>query len=159
MSLTQAPHVHAQMLIRRPVAEVFEAIVDPGITTRFWFTHSTGRLGPDVKVTWKWEMYGASAPVVVKSFVPNERIVIEWGEPVSHVAWTFAPRGPDATLVQIENHTFPGSSDDDVVAAAIDSMGGFAFVLAGLKAYLEHGIALNLVADHHPDLADTPSEA
>ncbi|MBC7990984.1 MAG: polyketide cyclase, partial [Luteimonas sp.] len=26
------------MLIRRPVAEVFEAFVDPAITSRFWFT-------------------------------------------------------------------------------------------------------------------------
>jgi hypothetical protein len=43
-------------------------------------------------------------------------------------------------------------SDDDMVAKAIDSQGGFAMVLAGLKALLEHKGALNLVADHYPDL-------
>jgi uncharacterized protein YndB with AHSA1/START domain len=32
----------AEMLIRRPVAEVFEAFVDPAVTTRFWFTKSEG---------------------------------------------------------------------------------------------------------------------
>jgi uncharacterized protein YndB with AHSA1/START domain len=34
------------MLIRRPVAEVFEAVVDPDVTTKFWFTRSSGRLEP-----------------------------------------------------------------------------------------------------------------
>ena len=33
----------AEMLIRKPVAEVFEAFVDPAITTQFWFTKSSGR--------------------------------------------------------------------------------------------------------------------
>lgn len=43
------------------------------------------------------------------------------------------------------------SLNDEIVAQALDSMGGFTFVLAGLKAFLEHGIVLNLVADHNPD--------
>ena len=34
---------------------------------------------------------------------------------------------------------------------ALDSMGGFSLVLAALKAWLEHGIALNLVADRNPE--------
>ena len=38
-----------------------------------------------------------------------------------------------------------------IVAEAIDSTGGFSFLLAGLKAFLEHGIELSLVADHAPD--------
>ena len=44
MALQNAPIAKAQMLIRRPVAEVFEAFVDPSTTTQFWFTKSTGRL-------------------------------------------------------------------------------------------------------------------
>ena len=42
-------------------------------------------------------------------------------------------------------------SDDEKVAQAMDSMGGFCHLLAGCKAFLEHGIELNLVADHNPD--------
>ncbi|MEV1167923.1 hypothetical protein [Nonomuraea sp. NPDC049784] len=34
------------MLIRRPPAEVFQAFADPDVTTRFWFTKSTGKLTP-----------------------------------------------------------------------------------------------------------------
>jgi len=37
------------------------------------------------------------------------------------------------------------------VNAAIDSMGGFSLVLAGLKTFLEHGVELNLTADRNPD--------
>jgi hypothetical protein len=37
------------------------------------------------------------------------------------------------------------------VRSAIDSAGGFSLVIAGLKAWLEHGIQLNLVTDRHPD--------
>ena len=44
LQLTQAPVANAAMLIRKPVAEVFEAFVDRDITRRFWFTKSTGRL-------------------------------------------------------------------------------------------------------------------
>jgi len=68
------PVVSPQMLIRRPVAEGFEAFVDPRITTKFWFTKGSGRV----------------------------------------------------------------------------ETGGFSLLLAGAKAYLEHGVELHLVADRHP---------
>jgi uncharacterized protein YndB with AHSA1/START domain len=35
MALKNKPTAKAQMLIRRPAAEVFEAFVDPAITTKF----------------------------------------------------------------------------------------------------------------------------
>jgi hypothetical protein len=38
-----------------------------------------------------------------------------------------------------------------MVKQAINSMGGFSFLLAGLKALLEHNVVLNLSADHDPD--------
>ncbi|PXZ70790.1 polyketide cyclase, partial [Pseudomonas aeruginosa] len=34
----------AEMLIRRPIAEVFEAFVDPAITARFWYSRGDARL-------------------------------------------------------------------------------------------------------------------
>src|SRR5262245_15060798 len=139
------------MLIRRPVADVFEAFVDPSITSRFWFTKGSGRLAPGANIRWDWEMYRVSAQVQVKVFEPNRRILIEWsmyGPPTS-VEWIFTPHGDGATFVTIANWGFAGS-DDEVVKQAIDSMGGFSFVLAGAKALLEHGVELKLVLDHDP---------
>jgi uncharacterized protein YndB with AHSA1/START domain len=120
------------------------------VATRFWFTKSGGRLEAGKDVRWDWEMYGACALVSVKLVDPNARIIVEWGDPPRTVEWLFAPRADDTTLVSISERGFRGD-DDEVVAQAIDSMGGFTMVLAGLKALLEHDVVLNLVADHHPD--------
>lgn len=153
MTRPNAPVVTAQMLIRKPVAEVFEAFVDPAVTTRFWFTHSTGRLEPDKEVRWDWKMYGVSAQVHVKAVEQDRRILIEWPDQngtLCPVEWSFTPRADGTTFVRISTWGFSGG-DDEVVSQAIDSMGGFSLVLAGLKALLEHNVTLNLVADHFPD--------
>lgn len=144
------PRVQAQMLIRRPVAEVFEAFVDPAVTTKFWFTKSSGKLKAGKKIRWDWEMFGVSADVSVREIEENKRILIEWDDPPCPVEWLFSSRDDDTTLVTISNWGFHGG-EDAVVAQAMDSMGGFTMVLAGLKALLEHGVILNLVGDHFPD--------
>jgi uncharacterized protein YndB with AHSA1/START domain len=66
------------------------------------------------------------------------------------VEWLFTHRGDNTTFVSISTWGFSGS-EDEVVAKALDSMRGFTFVLAGLKALLEHNVVLTLIADHHPD--------
>ncbi len=45
------------MLIRKPVREVFEALVNPDITSKFWFTRESGRLEAGKRVRRDWEMY------------------------------------------------------------------------------------------------------
>ncbi len=144
------PIVSARMLIRKPVEMVFDALIDPSITTKFWFTKSTGKIEPGAELVWEWEMYGVSTRVVVTDVEPNKRILIEWDDPLCPVEWIFESRGPDKTLVYVSNSGFSGT-DDEVVAKAIDSMGGFTSLLADLKAYLEHGVRLHLVRDHNPD--------
>ena len=71
-------------------------------------------------------------------------------EPACPVEWEFIPQSDGVTYVKIRSWGFSGNNDE-IVAKAIDSMGGFTLVLAGLKALLEHGIELNLVADHVPE--------
>jgi len=36
------------------------------------------------------------------------------------------------------------------ISSIRDSTGGFSWVLSGLKAYMEHDIELNLIADRYP---------
>jgi uncharacterized protein YndB with AHSA1/START domain len=150
--LTLAPVAKAEMLIRKPVAEVFEAFVDPAITARFWFTKGSGRLEPGKQVQWDWEMYNASAQVDVKAIEPNKRILIEWSgySGLTTVKWIFTPLTDDTTFVSITEAGFSGDGDE-VVKQVLDSTGGFTWVLAGLKALLEHNILLNLVADRFPE--------
>lgn len=151
LPLTHVPVAKAEMLIRRPVSEVFEAFVDPAITAKFWFTKGSGRLEPGKQVRWDWEMYNASAQVDVQIVEQNKRILIDWsgyGTPTT-VEWLFTPHADNTTFVSITNTGFAGDGDE-VVKQAISSTEGFTFVLAGLKALLEHGIILNLVADRFP---------
>ena len=151
MKLEAAPVAKAEMLIRKPVAEVFEAFIDPAITSRFWFTKGSGRLEVGKEVRWDWEMYNFSVPVQVKEVEKNKRIVVDWGayEEPSTIEWTFTARPDDTTFVSITNSGFTGSGDE-IVKKALASTEGFTFVLAGAKAMLEHNIALNLVPDRFP---------
>jgi uncharacterized protein YndB with AHSA1/START domain len=140
------------MLIWRPAAEVFEAFIDPAITRRFWFTKSSGRLEPGKHIIWTWEMYNVSIEVHVKEIEPAKWILVEWGNygAMTKVEWTFTPYEGDATYVTITNSGFQGDGDK-VVKDALDSMGGFTWVLAGLKALLEQNIELNAIADAFPE--------
>jgi uncharacterized protein YndB with AHSA1/START domain len=153
MEIQHGPTAKAEMLIRRPVAEVFEAFVDPAITSKFWFTQGSGPLETGKRVRWDWEMYGVSSQVDVKAIEENQRILIEWsgyGTPTT-VEWIFTPRAENETFVTVTNTGFSGDGDQ-VVKQAIESTEGFALVLSGLKALFEHDIVLNLVADRHPDV-------
>ena len=143
-----APIVHAQMLIRTPVAEVFNAFIDPAVTTNFWFSKASGRLEAGKRVRWDWEMYGVSDEIDVKAIAPHSRIVFEWSFPNSNlVEMTFAPHAK-GTFVSITNSGLRG---DDVIALALDLTQGWNLVLAAAKAWLEHGIDLNIVPDKAPD--------
>jgi uncharacterized protein YndB with AHSA1/START domain len=151
LQLTQAPVTKTGMLIRRPPAEVFEAFVNPAITTKFWFTRSSGWLEAGKQVQWDWEMYNVSIPVTAKVVEPNQRLVIEWpgyGNP-TQVEWTFEPQPDGTTFVNITEEGFTGDGDA-LVKQVTDSTQGFTLVLAGAKAFLEHKIRLNLVADRFP---------
>jgi uncharacterized protein (TIGR02246 family) len=146
------PVAKAEMLIRRPVAEVFEAFVNPAITSRFWFSKGNGRLEVGKEIAWDWEMYDFSVLVTVKAVEENARIVVEWsayGVPTP-IEWIFTARPDGTTFVSVANEGFPGS-EADAMQQALDATEGFAFVLAGAKAFLEHNVQLNLVPDRFPD--------
>jgi uncharacterized protein YndB with AHSA1/START domain len=138
------------MLIRRPPAEVFQALVDPAITTKFWFTRSTGKLTPGADIRWDWEMYGLSVAVFVKEVEEHSRIVFEWGDDKpSTVELHFTPRENDTTYVQVTDTRHAANDGDEIASHVADSASGFAIVLCALKALLEHDLALNAVMDAH----------
>src|SRR5262249_47062515 len=151
LNLKQVPITKTGMLIRKPVADVFEAFVNPDVTAKFWFTKGSGRLQAGKQVQWEWEMYGISIPVTAKLIEPNKRILIEWPgySGLTTVEWTFSPQEDGTTFVSITENGFAGDGDE-LVKQMTDSTQGFSLVLAGLKALLEHNVRLNLVADRFP---------
>ncbi|MFV8346375.1 SRPBCC family protein [Flavobacterium sp. ZB4P13] len=144
-------YAKAEMLIRKPIEPVFQAFINPEITTKFWFTKSSGKLEEGKETEWTWEMYHHSILVRTKTIELNKKITIEWGnsDEISTVEWTFKNLGEIGTFVSIVNSGFHGETEK-LIAQIRDSTEGFTLVLAGLKAYLEHNIELNLVFDRFP---------
>jgi uncharacterized protein YndB with AHSA1/START domain len=151
LQLTRVPFAETGMLIRRPEHEVFEALVDPDLTSQFWFSKGSGRLEVGRQVQWDWETYDVSVQVTATVIEPDKRVVIEWPgySGTTTVEWTFTPLD-DGTFVGVTESGFTGTGDD-LVKYVADSTQGFSLMLAGLKALLEHGIRLNLTADRYPE--------
>ena len=80
--------------------------------------------------------------------------MIEWGEPATTVEFIFKPVTAETTYVIIKNFGFDQPANE-LLALFKDLTGGFTTVLDGLKAYLEHNIDLNLIADKFA-AGDTP---
>ncbi|MGE5430789.1 MAG: SRPBCC family protein [Syntrophomonadaceae bacterium] len=139
----------ARMLIRKPVEEVFQALIDPELTKNFWFTKGSGKLRVKEPVTWQWEMYNVSVTVVPIEIIKNEKIAFEWGDTPLLVEFRFQTLSANSTYVTVTECGY-NKSGDELLSAIKDSTGGFTTVLDGLKAFMEHGINLNLIADKYP---------
>ena len=155
LQLTQVPSVEVGMLVRRPPGDVFQALVDPDITTRFWFTKSSGKVVSGASLQWDWEMYGVSAKVSVKDVDENRRIAFDWGddEETTTVEFRFTPLGDDATYLRVTETGLSGDGDA-LVARVAGSTGGFSIALCALKALLEHDVVLTVVRDRFPNGLD-----
>ncbi|WP_411812756.1 SRPBCC family protein [Chryseobacterium scophthalmum] len=140
--------VQAQMLIRKPIQEVFEAFINPEITTNFWFTKSTGKLEEGKTIIWEWEMYNAKSEVKVLQIIPNQLIKTEWGLFSNNVDYEFKEM-EKGTLVIIKSYGY-SEKGYELLSVINDNTGGFTTVLDGCKAYLEHGINLKLIEDKFP---------
>lgn len=141
--------IETQMMIRKPIVEVFDAFINPNITTNFWFSKSSGRLEENETIEWTWKMYNFSTKVFVKEIIANKKIVIEWENPTTTIVFEFLELSEHKTYVTIKNYGFD-VDDLNLIQSIIDKTGGFTTVLDGLKAYLEHNINLNLIEDKFP---------
>ena len=141
----------AAIRIRRPPSDVFNAFADAGAMSKFWFTRHDDGLEAGRAVTW---FLGSgedafSFDVYVKELRHPDKLVIEWenGEGRTDVTWSFAETADGDTILTIEETGYAGSHEE-IVERALDSTGGFNQVIMAAKALVEHGIALNVVADH-----------
>lgn len=143
------PTIETQMLIRKPINDVFNAFINPEITTQFWFSHSTGKLEQGKTVEWRWAKYEVTAQVKVLNITENRLIQVIWGDPKSTVDFIFEQVNAEQTYLKIRNYDIP-LQGAELIAFVVDATGGFTTVIDNLKAYLEHGIKLNLIDDKFP---------
>ena len=142
----------AKIRIRRTPAEVFTAFAGANEMSKFWFTRRDDGLKEGESVSW-YIGSGEDAisfDVRVKEVSDPNKIVIEWvGHDGKHtqVTWSFEETEEGETILTVEESGFTGSSEA-IVERALDSTGGFNQVIIAAKALIEHGVELNVVADH-----------
>lgn len=149
MTTVKTPAAEAQMKIRKPIETVFQAFINPAITTQFWFTKSSGILEEGETITWEWEMYGVSWTVNVKEVINNKRIVLDELPAPTTIDFDFKTLSDDSTYVTVKQYGFK-ETGDELLEKIKGATGGWTTVLDGAKAFLEYHIHLNLVADKFP---------
>lgn len=138
---TMRDHIaQASMLIRHPVAGVFDAFVNPEKITKFWLEGSTGPLKKGAQVQWRFMVPGATETVTVTAFEDQSRIAFDWSDGNS-VNLIFEEHGTGATHLTVE---VTGLKDE---RATVNATEGFSIVLCDLKTLLETGRSANLVRD------------
>jgi uncharacterized protein YndB with AHSA1/START domain len=142
----------ASIRIAKPPAEVFAAFVDAEAMSQFWFTRRDRGLKEGKSITWFLgdDADAFSFDILVKKIRAPECIEIEWIGPdgnATTVAWSIRGGDNGDTILTIEESGFAGTPEA-IVERVLDSTGGFNQVVVAAKAFIEHGIGLNVVASH-----------
>lgn len=138
------PTFKVQLKIQKPVADVFDAVVNPTKLTGYFLQTTSGPLMEGATVQWKFAEVPEAFDVVVREVLRDARIVLEWpaapGGYETRVEMVFTPIDERNTLVQIGESGW--REDPPGIAASYDNAGGWMHMMCCMKAYLEHGINL-----------------
>lgn len=136
--------------IAKPRNEVYEAVADPAVLSRYFTTGGAkGRMETGATVTWEFHDFPGAFPVHVVVTEQDARIVFRWeaaegaakeGEAETTAAFTFTSLEDGRTLVEIIESGF--SDSDAGWQAALNQCGGWTAMLCAMRVWLEHGIDL-----------------
>lgn len=135
--------------VARPVADVYEAVADPRQLSGYFTTGGArGRLEAGADVIWDFADFPGAFPVKVAEAEAPRRIVIDWEgadtaseRGTTRTTFEFAPIDDGArTLVTITEAAWVPTAAG--AKSAFGNCEGWVGMLAGLKAWVEHGINL-----------------
>lgn len=132
-----------QTRISKPLAEVFDAVINPKKITGYFCDKADAPLVEGQSVHWTWSTYGVTHLVQVKQIIPNSKIVIEWpsstgGTTVAEMSFSTLEDG--RTMVQVAESGWPDNSDG--LKASYKNCEGWQHMITCLKGFLQHGIDL-----------------
>lgn len=138
------PGFQVQLKIRKPLAEVFDAVVNPKKLSGYFIQTASGPLAEGATVKWQFAEVPDAFDVVVREVVRDERIVFEWpsdsGGYNTCVEIVFKPLDGQNTMVQISESGW--RDDEPGRRASYGNAGGWMHMLCCMKGYLEYGINL-----------------
>lgn len=137
------PEFRVSARISKPVAEVFDAVVNPKMLSGYFTTvgGASAPLVPGSTVVWWGEV-----PVEVDEVEPCSRLVLRWdgaGVEASYktrIDMSFEPLEDGVTLVTIAETGW--RTDAKAVGRSYLNCAGWSQMLCCMKAYLEYGINL-----------------
>ncbi len=139
MTLKLAFEVYAK--IRKPVAEVFDAVYNPKKLSGYFTTGgANGPLDEGKTVIWNFHDYPGAFPVYVKQVIMNQKIVFEWDSnegTKNRVEMKFEPIDKDSTIVKISESGWK-NEDQKSLDASYGNCYGWMNMLCCLKVYLEY---------------------
>ena len=132
----------ASIQITKPIAVVFEAIVDPMKMAQYFIAKSTGRIESHKTVHWKFPEFDDLFPVTGKTIQAHDYISFDWsGGSAGMLVEIFLEYvSENNTVVRVKEGGW--LDDEQGTQHAIGQTEGWANFLACLKAYLEYGINL-----------------
>lgn len=136
-------HAFAEMLIRKPVNEVFDAFVKPETIQKFWLEATSGPRARNATVNWEFMVEGAHETVTVTTFTENRLIAFTWSDGIS-VEMSFELTDQISTRLSVTAKGFHGA---DAQSQVVNATEGFSIVLCDLKSHLESGHSGNMVRD------------
>ena len=135
--------VHA--FVDRPIEEVFDHVVEPGLLSSYFTSHASGPLVEGADVRWTWPD-GQSETVHVERVERNRSIEFTWPafqvKTITRVTMRFESPAGDRTKVRIAES---GWEDDPAGAgarSAFEHCAGWQHMLLCLKARLRFGVDL-----------------
>lgn len=139
------PKFSLQTKISKPLAEVFDAVINPKKIVGYFCNQTDAPLVEGQTVHWTWTAHEVTMPVQVKQIVLNNKIVIEWpssaGAGETTIAeMTFSSLDENTTMVKISESGWPSTPEG--LKASYRNCEGWQHMVSCMKAYLQYGIDL-----------------
>lgn len=137
------PKFSLQTKINKPIAEVFDAVINPKKIVGYFCEQTDAPLVEGQTVHWSWTTHKVTEPVKVKQIILNSKIVIEWaastgGTTIAEMSFSTLEDG--RTMVKISESGWP--ANEEGLKASYKNCEGWQHMVTCMKAYLQHGIDL-----------------
>ncbi len=135
--------IRCKLQIAKPVAEVFDAIVDPVKMAGYFLEKGSGPLESGKTVYWKFPEFNDEFPVKTEKVEPDQLVSLSWGSDAQKTTVDFLLEPVDngsQTLITVTEKSRP--NNEAGIKWLKDNTEGWANFLACMKASLEYGINL-----------------
>ena len=134
--------VNVSQQIAKPVADVFEAIVNPNHMVNYFVTEASGPMEKGANLCLTFGDVGVSCDIKVIGIKKNEQITFTWPTGEKDTTVNISLLAIDDNLTEVTANESGWDLDEDGVKKALGQTQGWTDMLLCLKAYLEFNINL-----------------